>query len=179
MPDVKTLNKRLLETYGSTLSGKPHYRLVWSEDMYEKRKGDFVKRTESGIILGEFRNHVDVVRKYEYIKERWILEYYTEAQKALEEVAQLDFYEPVFNFQDSKGNYLEPAWFALEYIVHRHRAILSGNLERRTEAMDKAEQDLKDEKETQFFLNYLENESSDLQNQFRNQEAVIIHKEDN
>ena len=178
MPDVKTLNKRLLETYGSTLDGKAHYRLVWSEDTFEKRKGDFVKRTEAGIILGELRNHVEVMRKYEYLKERWILEYYTPAQKMLEEVAQLDFYEPVFAFQDSKGNYLEPAWFALEYIVHRHRAILSGNLERRTEAMDKADAEALEEKETADFLAYLENESSDLQNQFRNQEAVIIHRED-
>lgn len=179
MAEVKILNKRLLETYGSTIDGKPYYRLVWSEDIFEKRKGDFVKRTENGIILGEFRNHVEVMRKYEYLKERWILEYYTPAQKALEEIAQLDFYEPIFAFQDSKGNYLEPAWFALEYIIHRHKVILSGNLERRNEAMDRAEADKQEEKEAQEFLDYLENESSDLQNQFRHQEAVIIHKEDN
>lgn len=178
MAEVKLLNRRLLETYGSTLDGKPYYRLVWSEDMFEKRKGDFVKRTEAGIILGELHNHVELCRKYGYLKDRWILEYYTPAQKLLEEVAQLDFYEPVFAFQDSKGEYLEPAWFALEYIVHRHRAILSGNLERRNESMDKAEAEALEEKETQEFLDYLENEHSDLQNKFRYQEAVIIHKED-
>ena len=58
-----------------------------------------------------------------------------------EELTFCDFYEPLFTFQNNKRQYLEPAWFAIEYIVRRHRDILSGNFERRNEKMDLAEQE--------------------------------------
>lgn len=177
--DPKIFNKRLLETFGSSLDGKALYRLVWSEDMYEKRKGDFERRTEGGLWLGRDTNVVQECRKYEYIKDRWILEIYTPQQKLNDQIASCDFYEPLFTFEDNKRRYLEPAWFALEYIVQRQRDMLAGNFQRRNEKMDLAEQEEVERKETQDYLDYLENESSDMQNQFRNQEAVIIHKGEN
>jgi hypothetical protein len=178
--DPKTFNKRLLELYGSSLDGKPNFRLVWSEGLTEKRTGTFEKITPGGVWLGRESNVTLELRKYDYLKDRWILEVYSPEQSSLNrEIAKGDNYEPLFVFQNNKREYLEPAWFAIEYIVRRYQDVRSGNFEKRNEKMDLAEQERLEEKEAQAYLDYLESESSDLSNKFRYQEAVIIHKDEN
>lgn len=178
MENVKVFNNRLARLYGKALDGSPNFRLVWSEGLTEKRKGDFYKLTPSGLFLGLETGVVKEVRKYEYVKERWILEVYVpEQQKPNPELMASDGYEPLFIFWDKNRNYLKPEWFAIEYVVKRYQWAKSGQVPRRTEAMDKAEDDRALEAETKVFQDYLEQEHSNMSNKFRYQEAVIIHKE--
>jgi hypothetical protein len=177
MEQVKIFNNRLKELYGVALDGKPRFRVVWSEDLTEKRFfPEYHLYSPGGIWLGIERNVVKEDKKYNYIKDRWIMEVYDPAQAINPEIRAGDFYEPIFVF-DKKGQYLKPEWFAIEYIVKRYFAALE--MPKRTEAMDRREDEADLEHETQRFMDYLEDESSNWANKFRYQEAVIIHREDN
>lgn len=178
MTDEEIFNKRLLEIHGISLDRKPKFRLVWSEHLTEKRFGTFDKTTPAGIILAHEVNVTKEVKKYGYLKDRWILEAYTPEQRVNPEIKDGDCYEPIFVF-DKKGEYLKPEWFAIEYVIKRYHLAKSGELPKRTEAMDHRAEDEALELETQQFMEYLEGQSSDLMNKFRYQEAVIIHREDN
>ena len=183
MENVKLINKKLIDMYGKSVTGQPYYRLVWSEDMYEIRKGDFDHHTASGIYLGTQYNVVDRVKKYGYFKDRYVLETFAPelqamAQAVNKELVELDGYEPLFVFTDKNRNYLKPEWWAIEYLIRRHREVIA-HVEKRTDAMDKKVHEEEIEKEAEVFVDYLENESSNLMNKFRHQEAVLIHRDKN
>lgn len=178
MENIKRFNKRLKEQYGTALDGSPLFRIVWSEDLTEKRFfAEYHKHSPGGLWLGVEFNVVKEEKKYDYIRDRYIFEVYDPSQRVNNDIRGGDNYEPLFVF-DKGGKYLKPEWFAIEYIVKRFRAALAGETEKRTEKMDAlADQEALD-KETAKFMDYLSNESSDMMNKFRYQEAVLIHRGD-
>ena len=96
---IDELNTRLAKQYGKNLLGQPHFRLVWSEDLYETRVGQF--NIFSGPIF--LRTHVGAkqVKKYNYIKERWILEMWKLAHcQPTIELPEPDGYECIYLFED-------------------------------------------------------------------------------
>lgn len=178
--EPKKIQKLIETTYGKTATGQAYYRLVWSEDLWEIRRGDFSGYTAAGLYLGTRYNVVDKVKKYEYLKDRWILEFYAPQLQALvaasnKEIVQSDGYEPLYVFQ-KHGQYQKPEWWAIQYLVKRHKAILE-HVEHRTEAMDRREHEESVDREALQMMDYLEQEeSTDWMNKFRYQEAVLIHK---
>lgn len=109
MENVKLINKYLERTYGRALDNKPKFRVVWSEDLFEVRKGLF----SPGATIEEIKR----VPKYSYIQDKYILEVYTLAfpsafGKALQHSVQIimdgDKYEPLRVFRTRKGVYLPP-----------------------------------------------------------------------
>lgn len=107
-PKVDYINKRLENLYGKTLDGKPRFRVVWSDDQFEFRKGEF--NEFSGPIFIRTVVGVKQVPKYSYIKERWILEMFVEgsAVRISELMGVTSTYEPMYVFQSAKYEYLEP-----------------------------------------------------------------------
>src|SRR5271168_3570326 len=68
----KKFNNWLRETYGRTTSGKARFRLIWSEDVTEFRKGsfnEFYGQIYLRTIVG-----VRELKKYNYIHDRFIFE---------------------------------------------------------------------------------------------------------
>ena len=108
MPDKDTVNKVLLNNYGRDLSDRPWFRVVWSNDQLEKRRGTFNTFTECGIFVRTV-TEVREVPKYPYIADRWILETLVPPSQInlidLPEARQ-GSYEPIYVFEDSKGNAL-------------------------------------------------------------------------
>lgn len=183
MEEVKRINKRLVELYGLSLYNKPNYRLAWSEDLIEKRfKDEHIKYSESGLWLGIERNKVHELKKYEYIRDRWILEWYVPVQQAMNnEIKVGDGYECLFVFHKAKTQeYLKPAWFAVEYIIKRHQYILSReNPERRTEEMDQRDDDALLAREEAAFLDYLEQEQmTHFASKIRAGETILLPGKD-
>jgi hypothetical protein len=105
---VDYINKKLENLYGKTLDGKPRFRVVWSDEQFEFRKGEF--NEYSGPIFIRTVKGVKRVPKYSYIKERWVFEMYCEgsAVNVPDLVAETSTYEPMYVFQSGKGEYLEP-----------------------------------------------------------------------
>jgi len=111
-------NRRLKDNYGIWENGLPNYRLVWSEDQYEKRIGEFDIVTESGIFL---RKEVGVkeVPKYRYFREKWVLEKIFPINGP--GLTEKWSYEPVYAFVQF------PSWKAIQFLIHTIIANMSGN----------------------------------------------------
>lgn len=68
--DVKIINQMLERNFGiDTITGKPMWRVSWSNDQYEKR---LTNCTDEGLSL--LYPEVRELPKYQWVKDRWILE---------------------------------------------------------------------------------------------------------
>ena len=109
------INKKLGDYYGRNLSGLPHFRVSFSNDLYETRVGKFNEFYYS-IFLRTYIGPKKVL-KYNYIRDRYILEMWRiEQTKPTAEVPCPDGYECVYVFEDKNGNALPVVWKVLELI---------------------------------------------------------------
>ena len=118
---IEILNKELRDLFGiDTVTGDPIWRVVWSEDQYEKR---LVKFSDGGI---EYIHPViEKRKKYTYIKDRFILEQLVlvpELQQA-ELAGKKISYECLWTFEDNKGNPLPPKLEACQLIINTVNAV--------------------------------------------------------
>lgn len=115
MSNIQEINKRLLK-YGTNLLGKPHFRLVFSDDIFEKRFGLF--GDYYGSILVREVKEVREVRKYNYISHRWILEMWKkDFERPTKELVAPDGYECIYVFEDKDGKELPVVWHVIEMII--------------------------------------------------------------
>lgn len=118
MESVTILNKRLADYFGISDSGQPNWRVVFSDDQFEKRLGDYEDRTTEGILIRVVRE-VRLVPKYRgYIKGKWVLEHLTPIEGELYEDIQTKLsYEPVWVFQNKTEERVYPTWKALNFLI--------------------------------------------------------------
>ena len=111
---IEYINKKLLEEYGTELScgNQPRFRIVFSEDQYEKRLTDY---TDEGfeLLIPEVR---ELPKYKQWIRERYILE------RLIPVVGETDLttkvsYEPAWVFQDKRGNYLPPFFEGCRFVI--------------------------------------------------------------
>jgi hypothetical protein len=107
---IEGINSRLHEMY-RVLDGRPIYRIVFSGDELEKRKGIF-RDFQHGVFVREVEE-VREIRKYWYIQPPcWVLEklIFMQGNQALKEIseeivgAENGTYEPLLPFRDGGGN---------------------------------------------------------------------------
>lgn len=101
--EVKAINKRLQKLYPNT------YRIVFSDNEFEDRKGEFNIYFKSIFLRTDFGVHI--VKKYSYIKSRFIIEKFV--PPPLSVIPEIPgsihgSWEPLYVFEDSNGNYLKP-----------------------------------------------------------------------
>lgn len=117
---VENINKRLLEHFGiDTDTSQPIWRIVWSEDQFEYRKGTYTDYTPSGLFLREV-TEVRYVPKYrQWIQKKYVLERLVVVPEMnLVELAGTKLsYEPLWVFEDKFGNALPPKWEAAKFII--------------------------------------------------------------
>ncbi len=107
MTEITRINKILADSFGSTLDGKPFFRLVWSDSEFEFRKGTY-NEFYGQIFLRKIEG-VRNVPKYNYIHQRWILERWSPPWMVqTNEIVNHNGYEPLYLFEDKNGNYLDP-----------------------------------------------------------------------
>jgi hypothetical protein len=170
MTDVEILNQ-YLKAHGVNDFGQPLYRVVWSDFQLEHRRGvfrDFIGK----IFLREFVG-VREVPKYNFVKERWILERWFPPSMAwhpeLPDSSQGN-YEPFYVFQDRHGNYLEPIKRVCDKLIHRaEHPVHRTEQERINEQME--QEDKQAEEDADYF------EISPITNALHMKEAVGYTKE--
>lgn len=113
---IETINQFLKDTYGiDTDDSLPIFRVVWSEDQYEKRE---MKFTNSGIEL--LHPEVREVRKYSYLKDVYVLERRVlvpeESQKEL--VGLQKSYEPLWNFKTEDDTPIRPTIAGCQFVIN-------------------------------------------------------------
>lgn len=119
---LETINKRLTDHYGKFEDGRPNWRVVWSDDQYEKR---LVSHTDEGFEL--LTPIVKTVPKYSYIEHKYVLERlipipFFHGQDLVDKTS----YEPVWTFEDNQGNPLPPIWEAIYLLIRTVQEKLAG-----------------------------------------------------
>lgn len=174
---VKIINKYLESTYGRALDNKSKFRLVWSENLLETRKGMFSP-------LQVFES-IEKVKKYTYFNDRWVLEVYTRAfpevfgralSHSKEVILDGDFYEPIRVFQTRKNEYLRPDLEVCKILCDSFVELVNRPEARRLTAKQASYDDTEQmRKETAKFFEMLSANDSDLlATKFRHQEAVLL-----
>lgn len=106
--EIEILNKRLLDTFSKDyITNQPNFRIVFSDDQFEKRLTD---RTKDGFQL--LTPVMMELPKYkQYIHSKYIIEnLFVVPPSHAHELAEKTNYEPVWVFEDKDGNYLPPKW---------------------------------------------------------------------
>ena len=111
LPDlVKGINKTLIDRYGLNPFNDPNYQIVFSDDAREYRKGKF--NDFYGKIFLKSENGVRYVKKYPYIKSKFIIEKWYPSIKFRNSKDLVNTsrgaYEPLYVFEDKDRNYLTP-----------------------------------------------------------------------
>lgn len=109
---IEEINKRLVDHYGYFEDGQPNFRIVWSDDQLEKRLVDY---TEEGLslLVPEIRE----VRKYNYIKHKYVLERLVPVPFYNKELVTKLSYEPVWTFEDAEGNPVPPRFISAKILA--------------------------------------------------------------
>src|SRR5438093_12425280 len=105
---VDFINKEL-KVYGFNIYGEKNFRVVYSDDQVENRKGTFEEY--SGNIFVRTYTGIKEVKKYPWIKGKWILERWAPGELAYHKDLETDkngVYVCVYIFQDICGDYLPP-----------------------------------------------------------------------
>jgi len=111
---IESINDKLLEEFGIELScgNQPRFRVVFSEDQYEKRLTNF---TDEGFEL--ITPEVRLLPKYkQWVREKYILERLVPIVGETDLVSKIS-YEPAWVFQDKHGNYLPPFFEGCKHII--------------------------------------------------------------
>lgn len=108
------INHLLQREYGVHEDGRPKFRVVWSDDQFEKR---WVFHTKEGFEL--LSPEVKQMPKYmdERCKHRYILEQLSIVPETDRELVEKLSYEPLWVFRDRFDNYLPPRFDASKIII--------------------------------------------------------------
>lgn len=113
---IESINQQLIDQFGlDTSTGQNMFRVVWSEDQFEKRLTD---RTDSGIEL--IHPIVKLVPKYrQWVKEKFVLERLVIVpEMSIPELVGLKLsYEPIWVFKDATDNYVPPTFWGCKFII--------------------------------------------------------------
>lgn len=109
---IEFINKRLMQEFGKDLDGRARFRVVFSEDQYEKR---WTRFTKEGFELLE-PTVVELPKYKQYIHQKYILEALTPVEGESDLVEEV-VYEPIWTFQDKNGNYLPPFYDGCKFLI--------------------------------------------------------------
>lgn len=114
-PEVVKINELLAREYGITDDKSPIWRVVWSDDQYEKRLMDV---TDKGLSL--LYPEVREVPKYkQWIPSKWVLERLVAVPEVnVKELAGIKVsYEPLFVFENAKQEALPPKFEVARLVI--------------------------------------------------------------
>jgi hypothetical protein len=127
---IESINKQLLDLFGlDSMTGRPMFRVVWSEDQFEMRMTD---RTDTGIQL--LTPELRELPKYkQWIKEKYVLERLVlvpEVDRRELPTIKLS-YEPLWVFKGQNEEYVPPTLWGCKFVIDTlYAALGKGSLVR-------------------------------------------------
>ena len=117
---IESINSQLVDLFGKdTISGIPIWRVVWSEEQFEKRLGTYDNITPSGLYLGSV-TEVRLVPKYrQWITKKYVLERLVAVPDSQQNELPTSkvSYEPIYVFEDGNGDYLPPKSIVAKFVI--------------------------------------------------------------
>lgn len=173
--EVRKLNEKLKQVYGSHDDGRAYFRLAWSNSQTETRWGQF-REFVGPIFLREYTGVAKDRLKYAWVKDRWVLEKlsfpsrnYTYWSPELIGVEN-GTYEMFWVFEKNK-QYQKPEWYPLTKLV---KLAIYGPDHIITPGEAESNDQLEFEKACQDDFDYLDNENPFLVDQLRSGSAIIV-----
>ncbi len=109
---IESINEKLLRDYGTEFGGSPRFRVVFSDDQFEKRNTEF---TDEGFEL--IHPEVRLLPKYrQWVRAKYILERLVPIVGETDLVTKVS-YEPAWVFQDKNGKYLPPFFEGCVHVI--------------------------------------------------------------
>lgn len=154
MSEINRINKAL-KSYGLNPQGQAIFRVVWSDEQFENRKGIFEEYC-SGIYLRTVVG-IEKKRKYSYIKSRWIFEKWLSPERVytpdLPDTVN-GSYECIYVFQDKNGNSLPLDLEICQFIAYtlsknrdrlKEKNLIEDELQRKEKKLDQLDVDILDD----------------------------------
>src|SRR5213592_991602 len=118
---VKSINQQLIDEFGiDTITGLPIWRVVFSEDQFEKRLGTYDDFLPGTNIYLRTITEVRLVPKYrQWVHQKYVIERLVLVPDINERelpTSKLS-YEPIYVFQTGSGAYLPPKFEAAKFII--------------------------------------------------------------
>ena len=166
--DVNIINKRLSDTFGETLEGKPKYRIVHADDQLEKRFGDYTDWDDNRILIRRVKE-VREVLKYPnslgfYILEKWVPVPFDNG-----EIKEHNQYEQLWVFRNNDYTAQPLYWRAINFLVKMNLHGAGQSLSEIWEEREKIEV-----KEFDYFMAYLSSEAPAFDGALNAGEAVSV-----
>lgn len=109
---IERINEQLIREFGRAFNGWTNFRVVFSDDQFEKRWTD---KTDEGLQL--IHPEVRELPKYrQYIQGLYILERFIPIVGESDLTENVS-YEPAWVFRDKDGNYLPPRYDMCKFII--------------------------------------------------------------
>lgn len=109
---IESINEKLISEFGLEFNGQPRFRVVWSDDQFEKRWTNY---TDEGFEL--INPEVREIPKYrQWIQGRYILERLVPIVGESDLTEQIG-YESAWVFQDRFQNYLPPYFDGCKFVI--------------------------------------------------------------
>lgn len=117
---IESINNQLINLFGiDTITGAPMWRVVWSEDQFEKRLGTYDDYTTGGIYIRTVTEVREAPKYRQWIQNKYVLERLTLIPLINQDelpTSKLS-YEPIYVFEDRHGNYLPPKVEAAKFVI--------------------------------------------------------------
>ena len=146
-----SINKQLIDLFGiDTESTQAIWRIVWSDDQFEWRKGVYDDITPAGIYLRTVEEVRHVPKYRQWIQQKYVLERLVAVPEMNREElpASKTSYEPIWTFEDKFSNFLPPRIDACQFIINTVYAAQYGthNLKKFVDPEDTTEKYLENKK---------------------------------
>jgi len=169
--EVDLINAKLREKYGYIDERHPNFRVVWSNDQQEWRKGTFRDFYGSVFLREVFETRN--VSKYLHFKDRWVLEkFFPVKHGTIPELPGITHsYEPLFVFHSASGVYLPPVYYVCEAIINTY---LFSERKVRHEIDDEDAYNRELQKEADIIYDYLDDITPDMVSALEHGTAVSM-----
>lgn len=179
---IESINRQLIDLFGiDTITGQAIWRVVFSEDQFEMRYGTYDDITPNGLYLRTITEVRKVPKYRQWIQKKYILERLVAVPIInTQELPNVKVsYEPLWVFEDKKGNYLPPHLEAAKFIINTVYAAQYANhsLARYKDPDNNQENQIENQrKRVDGLVEELFGEQSSLEGTTRTGESIIVPK---
>lgn len=177
---IVSINRQLKDAFGSdTVSGRAMWRVVFSDDEIEKRKGTFNDFDENGTRIRTVTEIREVPKYRQYIHQKYVLEQLV--ARPDEYVAELGCervgYECKYVFMGKQQQYLPPRFDVAKFVIELIYAAMGKSLIPRYKDPDSNPEEARANyaKKLQEYEEYLGQDSTPVSDAFAEKRAVSLY----